>query len=629
MYTYPGEIKGLTVSALTNIAEFEKQPLEQRFPIDTSYGLIRQAGSLYGTNVAIEQLIAADRDEQPSPMSFSQFATRVTQTANLLVQLGIQRTDTVSILLPNLTENQIALWGSQAAGIANPINHFLQVEHIVEIMNEAKSKVLITLAPSHSTELGAKVNHVIEQVPTLESILIVRYQGASDLDKSVLGNSDVNLLDFERAVEKQPGDALSCKPAIQGKDIALYFHTGGTTGRPKIAQLTHANVAYTAQIYAAYNQHHGGTAVLNPLPLFHVFGVIAASLGGFVQARTVVLMTPDGFRNPNVVKNWWYFVERYQVSQFVAVPTILAALLEVPIANNDIGCLKYISCGSAPLSIALKKACEDKFNAIIYNGYGMTESTCLISRCIHGFDLPADTVGNRVPYTQVITAHIESNKLLKVCEPGEPGVILVKGPNIFKGYLNPQDDAKAWIDDQWFNTGDVGIFDDNGCLKITGRAKDLIIRGGHNIEPQVIETALLQHSAVSQAVAIGQPDAYAGEIPVAYVYLKGDQRTTESELLAFCKSHIAERAAVPKRLEIIDALPLTAVGKVFKPSLRNMATEYAIDSVLTESGITTTVKAEFDPQRGQIINIRLSHPSDQAKVIELLAGFPVIVQFNE
>ena len=147
-------------------------------------------------------------------------------------------------------------------------------------------------------------------------------------------------------------------------------------------------------------------------------------------------------------------------------------------------------------------------------------------------------------------------------------MILVKGPNIFKGYLNPQDDAKAWIDDQWFNTGDVGIFDDNGYLKITGRAKDLIIRGGHNIEPQVIETALVQHSAVSQAVAIGQPDAYAGEIPVAYVCLKGDQRTTESELLAFCKSHIAERAAVPKRLEIIDALPLTAVGKVDKKLLR-------------------------------------------------------------
>lgn len=618
--------------AKQNIAAYEKEPLEKRFPIRTTYELIRRSTESFTGNPALAQLYTAQKDEKEICLNFKQLNHKLTQTANLLGRIGVTRKDAVTILLPGIMESQIALWGIQAVGIANPVNHFLDADSIVEIMNEVRSKVLITLAAGDTIGLGIRIPDIAARVPSLTHILLANdspersvVPEAFDIYDGSL--SAVRVLDFNRAMEEMPGEALSFDERPTPSDTAIYFHTGGTTGQPKIAMLAHSSVTFVAQVYADYNAHHGKAHVLNPLPLFHVFGTIAASLAVFIQGRCVVMMTPTGFRNPNVVKNWWHFIERFKVAWFATVPTILGALLEVPIEDNNIDCLKYINSGSAPLAVKLRKACSEKFNAEVVSGYGMTESSCLITRCLGNYETPDDTVGVKVPYTEVIAAKVKNQAIEKICHPGEPGVVLVKGPNIFKGYLNPEENKKAWVEGGWFNTGDIGILDEDGYLRLTGRAKDLIIRGGHNIDPLIIESPLEKHPAVSQAIAVGQPDAYAGEIPVAYVCLKPDKSASEEELLEYCREHISERAAVPKRIEIIEGMPLTAVGKISKPALRDMATERAVRQAFKAAGIKAELAAFNDPKKGQMIRIKLSAGEDIKKAADLLSGLPVEVEF--
>lgn len=640
MNTSETEIDLLIKNELDYIAEYEKTPYIERFPLTTSYDIIKNACALYSEDTALIQLKTAEIDEQPNSLSFKELKSQITQVANLLHDLDVKREDAVSILLPSIIENQLATWGSQVTGIANPINHFLNVEHIIEIMNEVNAKVLFTLAAGESLELTEKVRQIIANVPSLTTIICVRDEDENaesniEVTGTTLNYTGINVIDFEQTLATQPAEHIVGSVPI-GDDIAMYFHTGGTTGRPKVAKLRHSGIAFISQVYCDFNHHHGRSTILNPLPLFHVFGAIAASLGMFIQGRTVVMMTAAGFRHPNVVKNWWYFVEKYQVVFFPTVPTIMSALLNQPSEQYDLSCLKYVGSGSAPLPIELKNAFDKKFNCEVTNGYGMTEVSCLVTRIIPGFELPEDTVGNPIPYTRVVAAEIEGSKLIRICQPEEAGVILIAGPHVFAGYFDEHDNAKAWVDKQWFNTGDIGVIDNRGRLKLTGRAKDLIIRGGHNIDPQLIESALLTHDSISQAVAVGQPDSYAGEVPVAYVVLKPNLTATEAQLLAYCQTHISERAAIPKRIEIIDEIPVTAVGKVFKPILRNHATEVAVKILLSQAGLHAELLAEFDATRGQVINVTpITHTNNnnssldvQANIVDLLKGLAVKVEFS-
>jgi fatty-acyl-CoA synthase len=603
------------------LADLEKISYQDRYQCKTTYAVFCHGADEYPADIAIAEHVTAVRNEVAKELTFAALAKKINQTANLYLSLGVKRTDVVSILLPNLTETHLSLWAAQAVGIANPINYLLQVDHIVEILNEVKAQVLVTVSLDETTELGQKVQEIIERVPSLKHVLL--------LDSSV-GDSThnkVTLIDFNRAIAIQTSEQLAqaCQP--KGDDIAMYFHTGGTTGRPKIAKLSHSNISFVVQVYAGFNAYHGKSAVLNALPLFHVFGVIAASLSMFVVGRTVVIMTPEGFRNPNTVKNWWYFVNKYQVCWFPTVPTIMSVLLQQATEKIDLSCFQYAGSGSAPLPLELKLSFQQKFDCNVSNGYGMTESSCLIARVLPGYDVSGVSVGNGIPYTRVIAAHVIDNKISRICAPNEPGVILVKGPNIFQGYLNETDNAGAWVEDDWFNTGDLGVINTLGHIQLTGRAKDLIIRGGHNIDPQIIEDALMAHAGVIQSVAIGQPDVHSGEIPVAYVVVKDKQHTSAAELLAHCQQHISERAAIPKRIEILDSLPLTAVGKVFKPLLRNKATEFSVNALFTTHHITAHVEAEFDPEKGQVVHIQLANPQDQQHVASLLVAFPVLVNY--
>ena len=610
------------LTELELIADLEKKSYHDRYHCKTTYDVFCHAADEYPSDIAIVEHVTAARDEVAQQLTFISLANKINQTANLFRSFGVERSDVISILLPNMSETHLSIWASQAVGIANPINYLLQVEHIVEILNEVKSKVLVTVSLDETTELGKKVHEIIKGVPSLEQVLLV------DNSVTEISNKQVTVTDFNSAISTQSSDRLAQPFQPKGDDIAMYFHTGGTTGRPKIAKLSHDNISFVVQVYAGFNAYHGKSAVLNALPLFHVFGVIAASLAMFIAGRTVVILTPEGFRNPNTVNNWWYFVNKYQVCWFPTVPTIMSILLQQPDEKIDLSCFQYAACGSAPLPLELKLSFAQKFNCIVTNGYGMTESSCLIARVLPDYDVDGVSVGNGIPYTQVIAAELFDNKISRICATNEPGVILVKGPNIFQGYLNQSDNEGAWVDDGWFNTGDLGVINAFGHIQLTGRAKDLIIRGGHNIDPQIIEDVLMAHGSVIQAVAIGQPDVHSGEIPVAYVVVKDKQQTTSSELLEYCQKHISERAAIPKRIEILDRLPITAVGKVFKPLLRNSATEFSVNALFKAHDISAQVKSEFVPEKGQVVHIQLSNKQDQQQVAKLLVAFPVLVNYS-
>ncbi|MGK0441881.1 MAG: fatty-acyl-CoA synthase [Pseudohongiellaceae bacterium] len=614
---------GAHLVTLKDLIAYESTPLEQRYPWQNSYDLIVQSCRKYPQYPALEFLPTAARDEKSISVSFPQLAERVHQTANLLHSIGVGHQDTVSILLPGLPETHFALWGSQAAGIASPINPLLEAGHIIDIMNETRTKVLITLGADYSAELWAKIEHIIARVPSLNTLLLI----SADEIPDVKTPATITVFNYSKAIAQQPADHLVSHRHINSNETAAYFHTGGTTGRPKIAQLTHGNIAFIAQAYADRTSDEGQFALLCGLPLFHIFGAVVAGISSLFAGRTLVMMTPQGFRSPNVIINWWHHIERFQVKGIAVVPTILSTLLQVPVGESDISCLEYVGCGAAPLSNSLKLEFEKKYNVCITNGYGMTETTSLIACQIPEFNQLPGSVGARLPYTEMQIAKVNGSLIVKTCQIGEVGVLLVRGPHIFAGYLNADDNATAWVDDGWFNTGDMGYTDEERNLFLTGRAKDLIIRGGHNIDPALIEESLAKHPAIAIAVAVGQPDAYAGELPIAYVTLKKGQEVTTEALIDYCKDSIAERAAIPKRIEIINEIPLTAVAKVFKPALRNRATEFVIKDLLSTLDINAEVTAEFDTKRGQIAKIALHNTAQKSQVISALESLPLLIEF--
>ena len=239
----------------------------------------------------------------------------------------------------------------------------------------------------------------------------------------------------------------------------------------------------------------------------------------------------------------------------------------------------------------------------IIEGYGLTEGACVSSvNPPEGERLPG-SIGLPIPYQRMAAVILDANgRFERMAEIDEIGVIAINGPNVFSGYLDPRHNNGLWIDidgERWLNTGDLGRRDANGYFWLAGRKKELIIRGGHNIDPKIIEDALQKHPAVAMVAAIGSPDAYAGELPVAYVQLKPGLAVTEAELLEHAARTIPEKAAVPKRVKISSSLPTTAVGKLFKPALVEREIEETIRAEATRLGAElSSVRVERDPHRG-------------------------------
>ncbi|HEX6704795.1 MAG TPA: acyl-CoA synthetase [Albitalea sp.] len=601
----------------------------------STYEMISQAAAAHADAPALSFFLRAQDHDRPSTWDYATLFARITATANFFHDLGIGKDDVIAFVLPNLPQTHLTIWGGQAAGIVFAINPLLEPAAIGELLKAGGAKVLVTLAPFPGSYLWPKLEPVIGDVPSLRHLVLVDLAHdlpgltAPTLQGVEIDTDRITVHDFAQGIRSQPADRLVGGRVIAPDDFSSFFCTGGTTGTPKIAMRRHANEVANAWSVGQVlgDGMAAGKTLFCGLPMFHVNAVMVTGLVPFSRGAHVLLGTPQGWRGEGVIARFWEMVERHRINFFSGVPTIYAALMEQPIAGRDVSSLEYGLCGAAPMPMALMRSFEETTRLKILEGYGLTEGTCVSTVNPPQGERRLGSIGLRVPLQAMKAVLLdEADRHVRDCAVGEVGVLVVRGPNVFTGYKDAGHNKRLWIDagdgERWLNTGDLGRQDADGYFYLTGRKKELIIRGGHNIDPAVIEQPLHEHPAVLMAAAVGRPDAHAGEVPVAYVQLRPGADVAEEELMTFARHHIGERAAVPKAIRIVPAMPLTAVGKIFKPELRLWETANALIEALHTARVPfVSVKARNDASLGTLVDVELAEGADRQLARSVLGQY--------
>ncbi|WP_428926111.1 acyl-CoA synthetase [Marinibacterium sp. SX1] len=569
----------------------------------TLYALLERTTRRYPQNKATSFQLTSGPDDKAETLTYAELFDRVSQAANLFRAHGIGEGDVISYVLPTCNDTLITFLGGAVAGIVNPINPLLEPSQIAAILRETNSKAVVTLKPFPKTDIAQKVAEAVRHAPGVRTVFEIDLKKYLAPPKSWLiplirpkvePAPNADYLDLDRALDGQP-TALAFADSA-GDRPAFYFHTGGTTGMPKVAQHYYSGAIYNGWIgeQMLYTEKD---VVMCPLPLFHVFACHPVVMGVISSGAHVVFPTPAGYRGEGVFDNFWKLCERWKVTFIFTVPTAIAAKMQRPV-DADLSTVKYAFSGSAPLPVELFKRFEKAAGIEIIEGYGMTEATCVVScNPVDGVK-KIGSVGIPFPHTEVRILRDTPDGPM-ACGTDEIGEICVSNPGVVAGstYIEQDKNHRLFHHDIYLRTGDLGRIDADGYLWITGRAKDLIIRGGHNIDPAEIEEALLGHEAVAFAGAIGQPDPRTGEMPCAYVELVDGASVTPEELMEYCKVHVHERAAQPKHVVIMDELPKTAVGKIFKPDLRKEAIARVYDGALEQAGLPARVAEVIDDKK--------------------------------
>lgn len=623
----------------------------------STYEMLQRGAALDPEAPALSFFLRTDDHRRPETWTYRQLLSQITQTANFFNRLNPSKSAVIAFVLPNLPETHFVIWGGQAAGIVAAINPLLEPAAIAELLNAAQASILVTLAPFPGTDLWQKAQQIAPKVPSLRHLVTVnladrvhgmkglaarllqrreqrRLLGARGMRGAIPGS--IQLHDFASAIRGEPGDRLLSGRRIQPEDYSSFFCTGGTTGLPKIAMRRHSNEvanAWSASLFLGDGVGRGKN-VFCGLPLFHVNGVLVTGLLPFSKGAHVILGTPQGYRGEGVVSRFWEIVEHHRVNFFSGVPTLYAALLQCPIGSHRIDSLEYGLCGAAPMPLQIFNEFQQRTGLKILEGYGLTEGTCVSSTNPPLGERRPGSIGLRIPGQSMKAVLLdEHGAYLRDCAVRETGVLAISGPNVFAGYKLPEQNKGLWIElgDQkpWLNTGDLGYVDADGYFWLTGRKKELIIRGGHNIDPATIEEPLHRHPAVLLAAAVGRPDAHAGELPVAYVQLRPGAAVSENDLLDFARQEILERAALPKHIRIVEQIPLTGVGKIFKPPLKHQEAEDALCTALKAAGVAyTRLSVMDDKSRGTSVQVELQDAAHEPQATTVLGQFPFPVSFS-
>ncbi|GAB2827849.1 acyl-CoA synthetase [Actinocorallia aurea] len=566
-----------------DVPVIEAVPLSERGLPATTYDLLSRTALAHPERPALHLLGEGAPWREAPVWTYGELLERVHRAANACTVLGLADGGVVALMLPNLGATYAALLGAQAAGIAAPVNPMLAEDHLVEILTLTGPDVLLAPAPGLSPELWAKARRIAARLPGLRALAAVGGPPASG-DPADSGGAAFAAVDFDATAAAQPSDRILTGHRPGPQDLAAYFHTGGTTGVPKVAPHTHAMEVYMAWALGCSGVFLDGSVALSGLPLFHVNAVHVTGLGPFMHGTAVVSLGPLGYRDKALMADFWRVIEHYRVTSFSGVPTVYSSLPLVP-EGVDLSSLRAGAVGAAPLPRATRTAFEAAAKVPMLEGYGLTEATCATA-ATPAFAPRPGSVGLRLPYQHVKAVTVDAAELpTGDCPPGAAGVLAIRGPSVFPGYLRPGPDGPApdpagKVHDGWLLTGDLGRVDEDGYLYLTGRAKDLIIRGGHNIDPRPVEESLLAHPDVREAAVVGAPDAHAGEVPVAYLVLAEGARADEAELLAWAREHAPEPAAAPRSVHVVESLPVTAVGKIFKPALVEDAVRRVVAALL-------------------------------------------------
>ncbi|MBK5554218.1 acyl-CoA synthetase [Pseudomonas sp. TH03] len=573
----------MMVRSLNDIENIEQVPLAERGLASSTYEALTRTAELGPNAPALSFFADATCFRNTQHWSYAELVEDITRAANAFHDLGITPGEVLAFILPNLPETHFTIWGGEAAGVVMAINPLQEAKQIAALLRAAKASVVVTLAPTPGSDLWLKLASQLSQLPEVKHVVWVGMGPYVDLaqresleslaQKERELHRGPTIHELRTLMDAQPGTHLKSDRQFRPEDRSSYFCTGGTTGLPKIAMRSHGAEVFNAWAMATHMQPHGhGQVIFCGLPLFHVNAQLVTGLMPWTQGDHVILGTPQGYRGEGVIPRFWEMVEYFGINFFSGVPTVYSALLQNELEGCDLSSLRYAMCGAAPMPVELFREFEGRTGVKILEGYGLTEGACVSSvNPPHG-ERYIGSIGIRIAYQDMRVVMLdEAGEYLRDADIDEVGLITITGPNLFEGYVEESHNRGLWIEingQRWLNTGDLGRQEGNGYFWLTGRKKELIIRGGHNIDPKQIEEALQAHPAVALAAAIGSPDAYSGEVPVAYVQLRPGHVCNIEELEKFAQRHISERAAIPKRIEILEALPLTAVGKIFKPALQ-------------------------------------------------------------
>lgn len=605
----------------------------------TAYGLLGRTRDRFPDRPAISFQLTSGPTDPAETLSWREMHGQVTQAANLFHSLGVGPEDTVAYILPNCLETPVVLLGAMTAGRVGPINPLLEPEQIAAILREMGASIVVTLKSMPKTDVAQRVAEALVHAPNVRTVLEVDLARYLPIPKRWLAglarpkqrpHHRAKVLDYATSIRRMRADALEF-PERPADRVAAMFHTGGTTGLPKLVQHRQDGMIYNG--WLGHRLLFTETDVLIcPLPMFHVFAAYPVMMSCLASGAHAVFPTPQGYRGAGVIANFWKLVERWRVSFLITVPTAVAALMQRKV-DADVSSLRLGISGSAALPSELWKRFEAATGVQIAEGYGLTEATCLVSCNPPGGKKKVGSVGIPFPHTRVrIVLTDDDGRITGEAARDEVGEICIANPGVLPGrtYREAEKNTGLFTEDGYLRTGDMGRLDEEGYLWITGRKKDLIIRGGHNIDPGVIEEALLSHPAVAFAGAIGQPDAFGGEMPCTYVELVEGAEVTTRELAVHCGERLSERAGMPKHIEVLPELPKTAVGKIYKPDLRKRAIARVYGAALVKARLPVEVATVFeDRKRGLVARLRSAGPVEDVAVAEVLGVFTVPWEWAE
>ena len=461
--------------------------------------------------------------------SYAAFNKAVNRTANLLLSHGICKGDVVSLLMPNSAEYIIAYFACWKIGaLAGPVNSLLKSEEIEWVIGNSEARLLL---------LNSEYSDTVAQIEKPPVVVFDSVEAAAGGFSSELAETE-----------------------LDNDDEAIIIYTSGTTGKPKGCLLTHGNLLANARQITDWMGFGPEDRLLALMPLFHMNAVSVTTMTA-LYAGGMTIVSPKFSAS-----RFWEIIERYKVTSFGSVATMLSMLLNRAddTAQRRFEHLRFAMCGSAPVPAEVLRRFEEAFGCLVIEGYGLSESTCRST-----FNPPSEKrrpgscgqpIGNEMAVFDANDNALPDNEL---------GEIVLRGPNICKAYFkNPEATAKAFANG-WFHTGDIGYRDSDGFYHIADRKSDMIIRGGENIYPREIDDLLYTHPAVAAAAVIGVPDELYGEEVAAFVVLRPGTEADEDELIAFCKEHLADYKC-PKTVRFLTEIPKGPTGKLLKRELAQL-----------------------------------------------------------
>jgi|APCry1669189733_1035249.scaffolds.fasta_scaffold02578_2 fatty-acyl-CoA synthase len=570
----------------SDVELIENIPIEQRIPRwDFALNLL-EGCQLNPQKIAIHATNNGNIDGQVISWRFSELEEQSIRIANLLRSSGINANDPVAIVSPTVPSLFATFIGCFLAARPFPINWMYDAIAIEDLITQAGVKAVIALGPTPGFSIWENVSTALSKIKNAPKLFTVHDPFGQPHEHDLLTEAKSfsgRQLDFDR-------------PTAQRSDIACYVHSGGTTGHPKIVKILHGGMVYRQW---AANQGLAFTpddVVLSDTPLFHIGGLLVRGLVSTADGQTTVIPSLFGARDKKYIENYWRYVERFGITQISGVPTTLSVLAKQPPTTENISSLRpYFATGSTAMAVSVQERLLQGTGCNTLQSYGLTENTSHAALDPRDGQFRRGFSGLRIPYTELIIAQMskDGESIERQCKTNEVGMVVVRGPGVSGGYLDPQQNKGVFLPNGLLVTGDLGSLDDDGFIRISGRQKDIIIRGGHNIEPQVIEDALMLSPHVALAAAVGKPDAHAGELPIAYVQLQPNANVTEQALLEFASSHINERVAIPKEIIFLDQLPLTSVGKPQKHLLQIDSAKRAFSQALNSVKGHWTLDVEY------------------------------------